>query len=785
MKQSVLSIILLLFHFSHPICASEVDTIASGYCGGEGDGTNLTWVFTSDYVLTVYGRGEMYTTYSAPWDSLKPRIKHLVLSDSITSIGYDAFSGCNGLRGQPHLPDSLRTIGGSAFLNCGGISGQLLIPDSVSEIGASAFQNCISLSGSLIIPNAVKTLGYAAFENCNRLNGTLTLSESLTEISASAFYKCSFTGDLIIPEGVTNIYGAAFRDCKFNGELVLPKGLVSIAYFAFIEGPDFSRIVINSTNPPIIEDDSFSATEGKIAFVPKGTIDEYQSVWGDLGLLFVDTQVELTIHVATPGSLFQEIRNEGYVPAQVTKLTLTGRLNDADWSVLKDQMTILCSLDLSGIDNTTMPEFAFQSNKTLTEFVFPEKLTVVPNGIFSFSVLSGELKLPQGITHIGAEAFNYCYRLSGNLIVPNGVKSMGEGAFRQCSGLLGEVVLPNSLVQLRDDDFYVNCQFEGSGINAIVFGNNITFIPYDIVRGCKIDSITCLSVVPPTIEKDFENVDTRRCKLKVPTGTKKAYMAAPIWCNFYNIVEVDMPEDTYLVKVYTVNGMIADVYDNQLTATTVTKDSVLTLQIIPDEGYEFTKLLIDGKDMTDSVMTDGWFSTPAIDSTMNIIAEFTQLQYRVDIYTVGSGTVLTHYIPYGGDYTVNINADDGHKLHSVRVLGVEQLCNLGDNGRMLLSDIRQNITIVVDATDSEIPNSYVAPNTDSDITLWTADGKIFVSADEVIAGIELLDLNGRIVSIAAPHTTVSSVTAPNRHTAYIVKVRLTDSTEQVEKVVVD
>ena len=46
------------------------DIIDSGYCGGEGDGTNLTWTLDSDGVLTISGNGRMQSwtdISSLPW----------------------------------------------------------------------------------------------------------------------------------------------------------------------------------------------------------------------------------------------------------------------------------------------------------------------------------------------------------------------------------------------------------------------------------------------------------------------------------------------------------------------------------------------------------------------------------------------------------------------------------------------------------------------------------------------------------------------------------------------
>ena len=46
---------LLLF----PVTAAAATIEDSGYCGGEGDGTNLRWTLDSDGLLTISGVGEM------------------------------------------------------------------------------------------------------------------------------------------------------------------------------------------------------------------------------------------------------------------------------------------------------------------------------------------------------------------------------------------------------------------------------------------------------------------------------------------------------------------------------------------------------------------------------------------------------------------------------------------------------------------------------------------------------------------------------------------------------
>jgi hypothetical protein len=48
---------LVVMGFAMDVEAAEI--IDRGYCGGEGDGTNLTWTLDSDGVLVIEGQGRM------------------------------------------------------------------------------------------------------------------------------------------------------------------------------------------------------------------------------------------------------------------------------------------------------------------------------------------------------------------------------------------------------------------------------------------------------------------------------------------------------------------------------------------------------------------------------------------------------------------------------------------------------------------------------------------------------------------------------------------------------
>jgi len=141
---------------------------------------------------------------------------------SVTSINGAAFSGCTSLTSitvnanNPNYASESGILYNKAKTTLiqapGGISGSVTIPDSVTSIGYGAFSGCTGLT-SITIPASVTTIGEGAFFACTGFT-SITIPDSVTEIGESAFSDCTGLTDITIPSDITSIGQNAFAGCR-------------------------------------------------------------------------------------------------------------------------------------------------------------------------------------------------------------------------------------------------------------------------------------------------------------------------------------------------------------------------------------------------------------------------------------------------------------------------------------------------------------------------------------------------------------------------------------------
>jgi hypothetical protein len=161
------------------------DSVTSIGISAFGSCTGLTSIVV-DSANTVYdSRDNCNAIINTSTNELIRGCKNTIIPNTVTSIGQDAFSGCNSLT-SINIPDSVTSIGGYAFSQCEGLK-NITIPDSVTSIGNGAFQNCSGLT-SIDIPSSVTSIGNQAFLSCTSLTSiTIKATTPPTLTSTNVF----------------------------------------------------------------------------------------------------------------------------------------------------------------------------------------------------------------------------------------------------------------------------------------------------------------------------------------------------------------------------------------------------------------------------------------------------------------------------------------------------------------------------------------------------------------------------------------------------------------------
>lgn len=166
-------------------------------------------------------------------------------------------------------------------------------------------------------------------------------------------------------------------------------------------------------------------------FVPLGSSDSYRNKDRWQNFAFIEGEpVEATLQVGLMGKLEEEILKAGLQPRDINFLTVEGKLDNADFKLIRDYMPNLVAVDISKTNATAIPDFTFSQKKYLLK-----------------------IKLPRNLKSIGQRVFSNCGRLCGTLELPAGVTAIEFGAFMGCDNLRYVVATGDKITTVGDSLF--------------------------------------------------------------------------------------------------------------------------------------------------------------------------------------------------------------------------------------------------------------------------------------------------------------------------------------------
>ena len=172
-------------------------------------GEDHAWAYDPDEkALTVFGSGAMAPCEEgkAPWTDYASETEDIILADSVTAVGDNAFAGFTSVK-TLDLGSNVEEVGSGSFRDCTGLT-DVEFSEGLTSIGDSAFEGCTGITETEF-PESLKTVGDSAFRNCTGLS-SVKLPKEASSVGAHAFEGCTSLKDVFIRSATAEIGDKAF-----------------------------------------------------------------------------------------------------------------------------------------------------------------------------------------------------------------------------------------------------------------------------------------------------------------------------------------------------------------------------------------------------------------------------------------------------------------------------------------------------------------------------------------------------------------------------------------------
>ena len=425
------------------------------------------------------------TCQYTPWSRSRDSIKNVIISDSITTIGYTAFRECIGLENLT-IGSSVTKIRERAFYCCSGLT-NVNIQSSEITIEPYAFDSCYNLKEIYI--NA-KEEDANLQSNWDGPSGIYVhyknhMHNIVTDIEEGLHLED-------VEESIENnkiecksIYKFRILDQENN---ILTNKSVIIEKKLEVEKRNNINILETESRSLIPDENGIYTIEStdttREILLKVGLVNGVMDEWTDenditWSYTFENRQARGVKYVSGDLSKFDTFE----VPEKINGFVVVSLADEAFKETNLTKVILPDSIINIGKE-------AFSGCTNLEEIVLPVDLSFISDYAFNGCTNLGQVELPEKLMVIGNYAFQNCTNLSLDLTLKSEMKTIGQSAFSGCRSLTGDIVLPSGFVQISDFAF-TDC----SGITGIRILKYTGDVEIDEARvnftwGASLESIT-------------------------------------------------------------------------------------------------------------------------------------------------------------------------------------------------------------------------------------------------------------------------------------------------------
>ena len=370
------------------------------------------------------------------------------------------------------------SVEASAFLNNTAIT-SVVFPDGITSIGENAFNGCESLTSVTFGKNSqLSSIGPGAFNYCYSLE-SITIPESVTNIGSEAFNYCCGLRSVTFGENsqLTSIGDYAFLGCYSIESITIPASVTSIGEWAFVE----CYRLVEVWNLSKLNITAGSEDNGYVGYYAKRVETEPSESY-----VYTDENGYVIYYDGKVKALINYTGNE-------TKLTIPDDITELNCFALSDCYNITSVTFGENSQLTSIGDGAFNWCESLESITIPDSVTSIGEGAFCCCAKLTSITIPDGVKSIGNHAFAGCSALE-SITIPDSVLSIGYSAFEGCTALKN-ITIPGSVLSIGDNAFKECTALESATISEGVksIGDNAFYNCTNLVNVSLPDSLTSIS----------------------------------------------------------------------------------------------------------------------------------------------------------------------------------------------------------------------------------------------------------------------------------------------------